>query len=241
MTSGKQHYAIGNILYHLIIANQSEIARDILLSYKYLYGKLRTKEGLQLLNEISLFPLDSELDFLNQVLQLCIPTIVKNPLELPGQLLPRLEQAGERAFERLREELESKPRFDWIKPFSGFLLGPGGILERVYPGHPSEVISLTKIGLNSFASAGQDGTIKIWNFEQSQEVSTLKSQHGSAWGLGHLSNNSLVSGHHDGHIAIWSADGYLLEEHKLHDAPIWQLAISHDNQFLVTEIGRAHV
>ena len=71
-------------------------------------------------------------------------------------------------------------------------------------GNENYVLCLLKINNNYFASGGNDGTIRIWNYYQRKEIRTIDDNDNSILCLIKLKNGNLCSGGSDFTIKFWN-------------------------------------
>lgn len=96
-------------------------------------------------------------------------------------------------------------------------------LCRVYPGHPSGA---------EFASAGNDGIIRLWNF-QGTEVATLHGHENFIYSLAPLPNGELVSAGEDRTVRIWK-DEHCIQTITHPAISVWSVASCYHNGDIVT-------
>jgi hypothetical protein len=72
-----------------------------------------------------------------------------------------------------------------------------------FSGHQKSINSLVKCLDNMFASASDDGTIKIWNYEQQKELEITMAHEGAVLCMILLKNGDLCSGSEDKTIKTW--------------------------------------
>ena len=73
-----------------------------------------------------------------------------------------------------------------------------------FSGHQKCINSLVKCNYNYFASASDDGTIKIWNYEQKKEYREILAHKGPVLCIILLKSGNLCSGSEDKSIKIWN-------------------------------------
>lgn len=73
----------------------------------------------------------------------------------------------------------------------------------IFSGHQKSINSLVKCLDNFFASASNDGTIKIWNYKQKKELGIKMDHKGAVLCMILLKNGDLCSGSEDKTIKIW--------------------------------------
>jgi WD40 repeat protein len=86
-------------------------------------------------------------------------------------------------------------------------------------GHENYVLCLVKCNNNIFASGGNDGTIRIWNYYQKIEIRKIDDGNNSILCLIKLKNGNLCSGGSDLSIKFWNWENgeFLNEIVKAHD------------------------
>ena len=81
-----------------------------------------------------------------------------------------------------------------------------------FSGHQKSINSLVKCLDNFFASASNDGTIKIWNYEQKKELGIKMAHEGAVLCMILLKNGDLCSGSEDNTIKIWDWQNGILKK-----------------------------
>jgi hypothetical protein len=141
----EESYLWIHLPHHLMGAGQSDVCRDLLLDFKYLAAKLAATDINTLLADYSFFAeKDEELRLVRDALRLSAHVLVRNPAELPGQLLGRLldrQEAGIRSLLRASDN-SGAPR---LRPRKASLTRPGGALIRTID-HPGKPNTLALVG-----------------------------------------------------------------------------------------------
>jgi len=94
-----------------------------------------------------------------------------------------------------------------------------GKLRASYQGHTDSVVGIDWKNNNNFATASQDGIIKVWDVQSSQSMKTYNAHDGAVkWIKWDHSGALLASGSADWKIKIWSTKHdkplYTFEEHS---------------------------
>jgi WD40 repeat protein len=78
------------------------------------------------------------------------------------------------------------------------------------------------------ASAGQDGTVRVWDTATGKEVLSLQGHGGPVWGLAFSPDGRhFASAGEDGTVRVWdAATGQILRPLQGHRGPVWGLAFS---------------
>ncbi|NER94927.1 MAG: hypothetical protein F6J86_13990 [Symploca sp. SIO1B1] len=84
------------------------------------------------------------------------------------------------------------------------------------------------------ATAGNDGTVKLWNLSGQQLVKIRENQ-GTVWDVSFSPNGKhLATAGNDGTAALWSLSGEQLVKFKGHQGTVWSVSFSSDGQTIVT-------
>jgi predicted ATPase len=177
----EEPYLWEHLAYHLQESGQSEPLRRLLLDYRWLANKLAAAGVNSLLADYDLLPDAEDLRLLQSALRLSANPLTRDPAQLPGQLLGRLQSFPTAAFEALllqAKTLSTPPRF---RPLFATLTPPGGSLMRTLEGHSGGVWSVALSGDGKRALSGSDdNTLKVWDL-QSGEVIACFSGESAIW------------------------------------------------------------
>ena len=118
----------------------------------------------------------------------------------------------------LINKLENNGRVNCLLEFKNNFLLSGNSINEIFlwdinsninfmskfSGHQKGINSLVKCLDNFFASASNDGTIKIWNYEQNKELGKKMAHEGPVLCMILLKNGDLCSGSEDKKIKFWN-------------------------------------
>lgn len=91
---------------------------------------------------------------------------------------------------------------------------------RILKGHTSSISTLKMLG-NTLVSGSVDTTIKIWNLNSKQCISTLKGHTGTVRCLDFDLQKKRIVSSHDGSIKLWDLEtGQLISTHNIHSEEI---------------------
>ena len=76
-------------------------------------------------------------------------------------------------------------------------------IKTISDKHKGRINCLIKLSNGNVASGGQDTTIKIWNIEKNELISTLEGHKSIIWEIKELENNKLISASDDNKAKIW--------------------------------------
>jgi len=100
------------------------------------------------------------------------------------------------------------------------------VLVRTFRGHSDRVDSLATIDHQFFASASDDFSIKVWNFDSGDCTGMLAGHTRSVRSLGVWSSDELISASADGSLKLWSiSETSCLATVKAHSSTVSGLCI----------------
>ncbi len=117
--------------YHCVKAGRPADLRAFLLNLEYLSAKLRRTSAAVLLADFTLLPDDPDLQRVEAALRLSSHVLEKDPDQLAGQLLGRLPEDPDAAYDSLRKQAASWIESSAFLPLAPRLLLAGGPLLRM--------------------------------------------------------------------------------------------------------------
>ena len=152
---------------------------------------------------------------------------------LPGQLVGRLMMQEEPALQKLYKQALAWRKAPWLRPLTPSLIPPGGPLIRTLTGHSKRVtdVAVTEDG-ERVLTASDDGTIKLWDFQNGYEIRTFHGHGGEITSLAITSDNkSVVSGSRDNTVKVWDLDsGDELSSLEGHDDDVMDVVVTPDGK-----------
>ncbi len=242
-------YLWNYLTYHLIEADRTDLLRNILLDFDYLWAKLNATDVNALMTDYSRamrapeLADDAELQAVQGALGLSLPVLSRDGNQLAGQLLGRLSPQDHPG---LQDFLERAQAYSWFRPRVATLTSPGGqALIRTLEGHEDCVRAVTVINAPTaddlpddwpqqmFVSAADDRTLRVWDAITGETWKTLKGHEGWIRAVASLDGRRIVSASDDGTLRLWdltSEDGEpeVLEGHNSVNA----IAVIDENQIV---------
>ena len=200
-------YAWRRYTYHAQRAGRTDRAKALLLDPRWYVLKLRATDIHALIADFEPVAGDRTLDLVRDALRLSAPGVAANPAQLNTQLVGRLLEHDEPEIARLRADIIQSADGPWLKPIHPALDAPGGMLLMTLVGHEGEVTSLCTDQQQRLLSASQDGTVRVWDRDQGQQLHILRHRNLGARGVSAVSGRSLaISGGADGLLYLWDLE-----------------------------------
>jgi hypothetical protein len=213
-------YFFQHLPQHLVPADRLAELKALLCNYDWLLAKLRATNVSGILTDYDLIPPDRDLASIQQALRLSIPALLRDPSQLPGQLLGRLRGGDTSAIQALLAGAEKGPGRTWLRPRFPSLTPPGGPLRQILVGHTGLVSAVAFLPHGSRALSGsQDNTLRLWDLTTGETLRTLEGHTGSVSAVAVLADGSrALSGSWDGTLRLWDlTNGECLAEYAADD------------------------
>jgi len=171
-------YFFQHLAYHLLHSGRKEELKRLVLDLRWLQARLEKTDVTSLISDYDLLHDDEELGLLQHCLRLSSHVLFRDPGQLSGQLLGRMQGIN---LPEIRERMHragagGRP---WLRPITPSLTAPGGPLIRSLVGHSGGVraVALTADGRRA-VSASSDWTLKVWDIESGKLIRTLEGHAG---------------------------------------------------------------
>jgi WD40 repeat protein len=182
---------LGELPFHLAHSGQWSALRDVLTEYPFLHAKV-TALGPQALVDDFVLALDAPRAFpdgtaaglrlLQAALRLSAHALERDPAQLPGQLLGRLQGSRGGDVRRVLIAAQAWRGAAWLRPRNACLSSPGGSLLRVLVGeHAGEYVGVTPDGRRVVATAA--GRLSVWDVATGRLERTLLEKYDQAFGV----------------------------------------------------------
>ena len=205
-----------HIPYHFSMAGEADELRDILLDFEYIEHKIFNAGPQQsivdydLINNFSTHFKDetkAALKLIQNGIRLSADSLDRDSSQLPGQLIGRLtsyEYPEITEFLRQAREWKFKP---WLCPLSPSLFLAEMPLQQTLHGHRDTVraVAMRSDGKTA-VSASDDGTLKLWDFQQGTELATLSGNSGNVYSVAITPDGHKAIALSDDTIKIWDLD-----------------------------------
>lgn len=119
--------------------------------------------------------MDRNRDALNLIagaLRLSANVLAARPEELPGQLQGRLLKFDDPPIRELRDDIEDRTRWPWLKSQWASLAAPDGLLIRTLAEHTGPVDAVALTGDGRVVSGACDSTLRIWRLDTGEYEQT---------------------------------------------------------------------
>ncbi|HEU4560625.1 MAG TPA: NB-ARC domain-containing protein [Longimicrobium sp.] len=168
---------------HLVAAGREAELRQLLLDYRWLYGKLRATGVSALLSDFDLFPADPDLVMVSAALRLSAHVLAQRPSQLPSQLLGRLLDVDRPAVRALLERAKPATPRVWIRPMTASLTAPARGLLRTLTGHRRQITAIViPPDGRHIVSGAEDGLVRRWDLETGELIHTYGiERHSQGW------------------------------------------------------------
>jgi WD40 repeat protein len=198
-------YFFRHLPQHLAGADRLNEIKALLYDYDWLAAKLRATNVNAILADYDLVVQDRDLILIQQALRLSIPALLRDPSQLPGQLLGRLQGADSPAVKALVTGAGKGPGRAWLCPRFAALTPPGGPLRQILVGHTGSIEAVAVLADGSRALSGSsDKTLRLWDLATGETLRTLEGHTHSVSAVAVLADGSrAVSGSYDNTIRLW--------------------------------------
>ncbi len=157
-------YFFQHLPQHLAAADRQDDLKALLCNYHWLSAKLRATNVAAVLADYDQVGTEADLTLIQQAIRLSIVALLRDPAQLPSQLLGRLMKADGPMVQALLIGAEQFSGRIWLRPRFAFLTRPGGPLRRILVGHRDRVNTVAFLADGRRALSGSDdGTLRLWD------------------------------------------------------------------------------
>ena len=177
-------YLCRHLAYHLVKAERWDELKTLLLNVDWLYAKLEVMDVPALLSDFDWLQNEKIFTLVHGAIRLSAHIVGKDPKQLVGQLLGRLQADLSPGIQNLVEQGKQWEKSPWLRPLQVHLIGPGGPLIRTLSGHSGVVnaVAVTADGRRAI-SASSDQTCIVWDLRTGQGLHTLTGHSAWVWAL----------------------------------------------------------
>lgn len=194
-------YYFQHLPYHLSQAGYNDKLNALLLDPGWMRAKLTTVGFQDLIMDYELaFPADNILQIIQLALRQSFRALRHGPDHLESQLIGRLTGTEDPKVSQFLDVIKKSRTGTWLKPMTGSLIKPGGLVERILtlPEDPS--INVINIGGDERVAISADGKIAVcntlkrtkedqiidpvllvWNLENFDEPKEIKAQYADGY------------------------------------------------------------
>jgi len=230
-------YAWRWIGYHLVKAGRNEDLRRLLLNFDYLHGKLFATDANALIADYDYLPEDKDLQLVQSALRLSAHVLARDPRQLAGQLVGRLQSEQAPEIKALLEHISNWRALSWIRPCNASLIPPGGPLVRTLSGNNEAVraVAITADG-RYVISGSDDNTLRVWDLATGETKTTLRGHSSSVFAVAVTSDGRyVVSGSNDHMLRVWDlATGETKTTLRGHKSSVFAVAVAPDGRHVVS-------
>ncbi|MEH1823295.1 MAG: hypothetical protein V7L31_30185, partial [Nostoc sp.] len=165
------------------------------------------------------------LKLIQGALRLSAHILVKDKLQLAGQLWGRMQHFVVPEIQAMLEVAKQQQVLPWLRPLTSNLISPGGSLLLTLTGHSGSVtaVAVTPDG-KRVISASTDKTLKLWNLETGKNEQTF---------IGHTGSVTVVTVTPDGKRVISASTDKTLK--------LWNLETGEDERTFIGHTGSVTV
>ena len=213
---------INELPHHLLRAQMTGLYKsETMCNFEWVLAKLCGTSLRSLVEEyhigLEVEPADRDLKTLSDTLQLSSTAILRDPRQLAGQVVGRLQGIIDRdvpsapgdppRLPYLRQFLEQakETSVQTLVPSIACLTEPGGILFDLLSGHTKSITALTVTSdAQNALTASEDDTLKVWDLKSGKVTSTVDNFGTNVSKIRTGSNNKYVISVEGTVIRIWS-------------------------------------
>lgn len=213
---------INELPYHLLHSHQTNLYKsEALCNFEWVLAKLCGTSLRSLVEEyhigLEMEPSDLDLKLLSDTLQLSATAVLRDPRQLAGQLVGRLQGIVNRDIPATPGDPPKYPflhsmvaqakatSIPALVPSIGCLTEPGGILYDLLSGHTKPITAITTTtDAQRALTASEDNTLKVWDLKSGKVSSTMYNFGCKVSKLRTALNNKFVIAVEGSVIRVWS-------------------------------------
>lgn len=203
-TGGDDGWFFQRLPWHLREAGQEDELRNLLLSFSWLRAKLAVTGANALATDCDLLPGDPAARQVQAALRLSAHIVSKDPDQLAGQLLGRLNEEDAPGLDRLLGDAKAWRGAPWLRPRSPRLLASGPLLHTIETG--KDLKALVTLDEHRIVVASENG-LELWDLQTSE---LLRARKLSAETLAIVDRQTVAARAEDGPIHLWDVDQDIL-------------------------------
>ncbi|MEH2112524.1 hypothetical protein [Nostoc sp.] len=144
------------------------------------------------------------LELIQGALRLSRHILIKDKMELAGQLWGRMQHFAVPEIQGMLEVAKQQQVLPWLRPLTSNLISPGGSLRLTLRGHSRSVnaVALTRDG-KQVISGSDDNTLKLWNLETGEILRTFQGHSGIVRAVAFTPDGNLVQMTVHSNSGIW--------------------------------------
>ncbi len=226
-------YLCRHLAYHLVKAEWWEELKKLLLNIDWLYAKLEILDISALLSDFDWLQNEKNFSLIQGAIRLSGHIVGKDPSQLWGQLLGRLQMDKSLEIQKLVEHCKQWQKSPWLRPLQCSLIAPGGPLIRTLSGHRSGVTAVAVAPYGSRAISGSDnGTCIVWDLATGQALQILRGHHSSVKAVAVTPDGTrAISASVDHACKLWDlASGQTLYTLSGHTSRVTVVAVTPDGR-----------
>jgi NACHT domain- and WD repeat-containing protein len=208
---------LSELPWHLAGAARWDRFVNVVADFAFLDARIRTAAPQAVIDDLDLVleieaarkalpaPALEALTTLRAFVRLSASVLARDPSQLGGQLMGRVDPRGNPLLAKVVEEAaacEAKPS---LQPEGPTLAAPGGDLVATLAGHTKAVLAIGITPDGTLGVSGSaDGTIRVWSLDEQVERFVIPVGHGEVRSLTVTPDGEfVVSGSEDGSIDVW--------------------------------------
>lgn len=246
---------INELPHHLLLSNQNQLYKsETMCNFEWVLAKLCGTSLRSLVEDyhigLEMEPSDRDIKLLSDTLQLAGTAIMRDPRQLAGQVVGRLQGIINRDIPSTSGD---PPRYPFLHtmvadakntsipaliPSIGCLTEPGGILYDLLSGHTKPITAVTTTtDAQRALTSSEDNTLKVWDLKSGKVTTTIDDFGTEVSKLRTAVRNNLVISVERSVIKVWSLEDKkccLIVDQYL-DPPV--LSVASEGKLLVAFFG----
>jgi WD40 repeat protein len=216
---------LSELPWHLAGAARWDRFVNVVADFAFLDARIRTATPQAVIDDLDLVleleaarkalpaPAFEALTTLRAFVRLSANILARDPSQLGGQLMGRVDPRGNPLLAKIVEEAAAREAKPSLQPEGPTLAAPDGDLIATLAGHTKAALAIGITPDGTLAVSGSaDGTIRVWSLDEQVERFVIPVGHGEVRSLAVTPDGKfVVSGSEDGSIDVWDvASGALV-------------------------------